>query len=77
MIVLSTAFNSEGDTATCGIYTANVTNIANIAMMMGNPLQLSSTISFTASSELDGTEVMCTDATPTVVQSYQIRIVGK
>ena len=69
MIGLSTAFNPEGDTAACGIFTATVTNI------MGG--MLSSTISFTASSDLDGTVIVCTNSTPANVQSFLIMIIGK
>ena len=69
MISLSTAANLEGDTATCGIFNATVTSI------MGG--MLSSTISFTASSDLDGTEVVCRNATPADVESYPITIIGK
>ena len=71
-IVLSSALN-VGDTVPCGIFTANITNIA---IVMGDTL-LSSTISFTASSDLDGTEVVCTDSTMTEVESYSIMVVGK
>ena len=68
-IVLTTAFNSEGDNATCGIFTATVTGI------VGG--MLSSTISFTASSNLDGTEIVCTDGNQAEVENYPITVVGK
>ena len=71
-IVLTTALN-VGDTVTCGIFTANITNIATI---MGNIL-LSSTISFTASSDLDGTTVVCRDAAQVDVESTSITIIGE
>ena len=74
MIALTAAVNLEGDTPSCGIFTANVTNIT--PMMGGNTL-LSSTISFTASSDLDGTEVVCTDGNQAEVESYPIMIIGK
>ena len=74
VITLSSAFNLEGDTVLCGIFTTNVTNITPI--MGGNTL-LSSTISFTASSDLDGTEVVCWDGNQAEVQSYPITIIGK
>ena len=72
VITLSSTL-SEGDTVPCGIFTANVTN----APMMGGNTLLSSTISFTASSVLDGTEVVCVDGTSTEVESYPIAIIGK
>ena len=72
MIVLSSALN-VGDTVSCGIFTASV---ANITTIMGNTL-LSSTISFTASSDLDGTEVVCTDGNQAEVESYPIMVVGE
>ena len=72
-IVLTTAFNSEGDTVSCGIFTASVTNITP---MVGNTL-LSSTISFTASSDLDGTTVVCRDAAQVDVESTSITIIGQ
>ena len=68
-IALNTAANSEGDTAACGMFNATVTNI------MGGIL--SSTISFTASSDLDGTEIVCRNATPAEVENYPITIRGK
>ena len=72
-IGLTTVFNSEGDNVTCGIFTASITNIA---IVMGDIL-LSSTISFTASSDLNGTEVVCRDGNQAEVENYPIMIVGK
>ena len=72
VITLTSALN-VGDTVPCGIFTASITNIATV---MGDTL-LSSTISFTASSDLDGTEVVCTDGNQAEVESYPIIIVGK
>ena len=70
VILLSISLISEGATAPCGLFNATVTDL------MGG--MLSSNISFTASSDLDRTEVVCTeDATQTEVQSYQITIIGK
>ena len=68
-IVLTTAINLEGDNGTCGIFTATVTGI------VGG--MLSSTISFTASSNLNGTEIVCRNITPADVERYPIRIMGK
>ena len=77
MIAPTSAADSVGDTLPCGIFTANVTNI-NTTTIMGVTLTLlSSTISFTASSDLDGTEVVCTDAGQTEVESYPSTIIGK
>ena len=73
VITLSSGLN-VGDTVPCGIFTANVTDITSV--MGGNSL-LSSTISFTASSDLDGTEVMCRDGNQDEVERYPITIVGK
>ena len=72
VIVLSSALN-VGETVSCGIFTANITNIATV---MGDTL-LSSTISFTASSDLDWTEVVCTDGNQAEVESYSITIIGE
>ena len=68
-ILLSTAANPEGGNVTCGIFTATVTGI------VGG--MLNSTISFTASSNLDGTEVVCTAGNQAEVESYPIMVVGK
>ena len=70
VIILSTSL----DEGPCGIFTANVTSITP---MMGGNTQLSSTISFTASSDLDGTEVRCTDGNQAEVERYPITIIGK
>ena len=73
VIILSTSLD-EGDTVPCGIFTANVTNITSVTG--GNSL-LSSTISFTASSDLDGTQVVCTDGNQAEVERYPIMIIGE
>ena len=69
----SSATNEVGETVTCGIFTANITNIATI---MGDIL-LSSTISFIASSDLNWTEVVCRDGNQAEVENYPIMVVGK
>ena len=72
VITLSSALN-EGNSLPCGIFNVTVTDIT---MVMGGNTQLSSTISFTASSDLNGTEVVCRDGNQADVESYPITIIG-
>ena len=64
----SVTTDEVGESNSCGIFTATITNITPV---MGG-LQLSSTISFTASSDLDGTAVVCRDGGQNEVESYPI-----
>ena len=60
-----------GDTFSCGKFTVIITAI-HTGPVMGTTSLISS-ISFTATSDLVGTEVVCEDAAETVIEAFTIR----
>ena len=61
----------EGDTFSCGIFTVTITAI-HPGPVMGT-IDLTSRISFTATEDLAGTEVVCEDAAETEIEAFTIR----
>lgn len=66
--------NNIGDTFTCGVFYATINNITNQTVGAITTNNVSSTLSFSATPSLDGTDIVCfTNVTPLVMKILSVQ----